>query len=198
MKTIRLIIFSLLNIGVLETYCNAQNGTEIFASHCAACHTIGKGDLIGPDLKDVEKTHTEAWILKWVRSSQMLIKQKDKAAIELFEKSHEIVMPDQLLSEAEIKSVLAYIKSEGDNKPIVASSLSEPVSAPPIQTQADSNSSSEKTSTTYLSIFSISFLNYLWIGLAIFFLIIIWMLSKVINTLSDQLKEQFKKNNTLH
>ncbi|MCB0429847.1 MAG: cytochrome c, partial [Flavobacteriales bacterium] len=30
------------------------NGEEIFKANCKSCHTIGKGPLIGPDLKDVE------------------------------------------------------------------------------------------------------------------------------------------------
>ncbi|MBM3435704.1 MAG: cytochrome c, partial [Bacteroidetes bacterium] len=50
---------------------------------CTACHTIGKGKLIGPDLKGVNDRHNEAWLLSFIRSSQTMIKNGDPVAVKL-------------------------------------------------------------------------------------------------------------------
>jgi cytochrome c2 len=59
----------------------AQDGAQIFRTNCGACHTVGKGKLVGPDLKGVQDRHTEEWILKWVKGSQAMVKAGDKDAI---------------------------------------------------------------------------------------------------------------------
>ena len=51
------------------------NGEEIFKANCKSCHTIGKGPLIGPDLKDVEtRAPDRDWLVKWITNSQELVK----------------------------------------------------------------------------------------------------------------------------
>ena len=47
--------------------------SAIFAKKCASCHTFGKGDLVGPDLKGVNERHPRAWLLAWIRSSENVI-----------------------------------------------------------------------------------------------------------------------------
>ena len=78
---------------------------------CSACHTIGKGKLVGPDLKGVTGRHKEAWIIKFVQSSQTLVKSGDKEAVKLFEDNNKIPMPDNPLTAEEIKQVLKYIEN---------------------------------------------------------------------------------------
>ena len=47
----------------------AQNeGEQIFTTICIACHTIGGVKFVGPDLKDVQKRHSEEWLVKFIRS----------------------------------------------------------------------------------------------------------------------------------
>lgn len=91
----------------------AQNeGETLFKSICSACHTIGKEDLVGPDLKGTTKKHTTEWLVKFIRSSQTVINDGDHYAVALFNKYNQIIMPDQSLSDKEIKSIIAYIKKE--------------------------------------------------------------------------------------
>lgn len=92
---------------------SAQDGATIFKSTCTACHTIGKGKLVGPDLKGVNKKYPEKWLLEWIRSSQTLIQKGDAKAKKIFEEYFQVPMPDNNLTDAEIKAVLAYIKSQG-------------------------------------------------------------------------------------
>lgn len=92
----------------------ANTGQDIFQSTCAVCHSIGGGRLVGPDLAGVNDRRTEDWLLKYIKSPQTLIKSGDKTAVALFEE-YKIVMPDNALSDGQIKSVLAHIKDTGDS-----------------------------------------------------------------------------------
>lgn len=90
----------------------SQDGETLFKTTCTACHTIGKGKLVGPDLKGVNKKYPEKWLLEWIRSSQTLIQKGDAKAKKVFEENFQVPMPDNNMTDAEIKAVLAYIKSQ--------------------------------------------------------------------------------------
>ena len=89
-----------------------DEGKTIFTSRCASCHNVNK-TIVGPALAGVDERRNIAWIVKFVQSSQTLIKSGDKDAKELFAKFNNIPMPDHKdLDEAEIKSIVDYIKSQ--------------------------------------------------------------------------------------
>ncbi|MFA3782476.1 cytochrome c [Melioribacteraceae bacterium 4301-Me] len=95
---------------LLYTSLQAQSeGEKIFSKRCTACHTIGSGKLIGPDLANVNKRRSEEWIIKFVQSSQSVIKSGDSTAVAVFEANNKVVMPDQDLTPAQIKSIISYI-----------------------------------------------------------------------------------------
>lgn len=104
-------IFSLF-VATAPLSLNAQNGEATFKQTCGVCHSIGKGKLVGPDLKDVNKRRSEEWILKFVKSSQTFIKSGDADAKALFDEFGGMIMPDQNLADADIKSVIAYITEQ--------------------------------------------------------------------------------------
>ena len=92
-----------------------DDGKLIFTSRCASCHNVNKV-VIGPALAGVGDRHTEDWIIKFVHSSQTVIKGGDKTATDLYEKFNKVPMPDHPdLSADNIKSILAYIHSETKN-----------------------------------------------------------------------------------
>jgi|GEM_PF-488848 len=98
-----------------------MDGKTLFRSICGACHTVGKGKLIGPDLKDVSGRHSKEWLAKWVRSSQSLVKAGDADAVRLFEENNKVVMPDQpFLTGEQITSVFAYIDGKSKPKKVAA------------------------------------------------------------------------------
>ena len=175
----------------------SQTGKELFRNNCASCHTVGKGILTGPDLKDVHNRHLEPWLLKWIKSSQTLINKKDKTAIELFEKANEIIMPDQTLSEYEIKSVLAYIKQESE-MPVASAEKTmdadENKTSTTVSHQQNSETSNTETnSDSYINPDKL-FMNLGIAFIGIFFLSIVWVLSRVIITLSNELQKEYQKN----
>ncbi|PKL83925.1 MAG: hypothetical protein CVV24_02525 [Ignavibacteriae bacterium HGW-Ignavibacteriae-3] len=87
-----------------------DKGELLFSQKCISCHTIGKGKLIGPDLSNITKKRNEAWLIKFIHSSQTLINSGDSTAVAVFGQYNNILMPDQNLSNAEILSVLEHIK----------------------------------------------------------------------------------------
>jgi cytochrome c551/c552 len=89
-----------------------EEGKTIFTSRCASCHAVNK-IVLGPALAGVTDRHTEDWIIKFVHSSQSVIKGGDAKAVALYEKFNKVPMPDHPdLSAENIKDILAYIKSE--------------------------------------------------------------------------------------
>ena len=90
-----------------------ESGKQIFQKSCAACHSIGAGRLVGPDLKGVNDKRPEDWLLKFIKSSEKLVKSGDKTAMALLEEFNKMPMPDQALSDDQIRKVLAHIKETG-------------------------------------------------------------------------------------
>ena len=90
----------------------AQDGEAVFKKTCSACHTVGGGRLVGPDLIGVTNKRSEDWLIQFIKSSQTLIKSGDADAKAIFEEYNQIMMPDQNVSDAEIKSILAFIASK--------------------------------------------------------------------------------------
>ena len=90
-----------------------QDGEAIFKQNCAACHSVGNGKLVGPDLKGVTEKRSSEWLVKWITSSQSLINSGDADAKAVFAENNNLVMPDATVSEAEIKSIIEYLKKSG-------------------------------------------------------------------------------------
>lgn len=88
----------------------AQDGEQLF-QQCKACHTIGQGKLLGPDLLDVTKRHEKEWLKKFIKSSQTMIKKGDPAAVKLFEENNKMIMIDYNLSDAELEAIVDYLAS---------------------------------------------------------------------------------------
>lgn len=89
-----------------------EEGKSIFQARCAACHNINK-TLTGPALAGVDQRRSMDWIVDFVHSSQTVIKNGDKDAVALFKQFNNVPMPDHKdLSEAQIKNVVEYIKTE--------------------------------------------------------------------------------------
>ena len=109
----------ILLIGII--FCNsfitlAQDGKTLFEQNCVICHKLGTR-VIGPDLLGINEKRSEGWLLKFIKSSQTLIKSGDADAVAIFEEFNQIAMIDQPhLSDEQIKSILIYIKEESSSK----------------------------------------------------------------------------------
>jgi len=85
----------------------------IFTRKCSSCHTYGKGDLVGPDLKGVTDRHSRQWLTTWISSSENAIASGDPAAVALFRKYKQQRMPEQKFSPSELAALLDYLAAGG-------------------------------------------------------------------------------------
>jgi len=91
---------------------NAQDGEAIFKQNCGVCHRVGGGKLVGPDLLGVTTKRSADWLMKWTKSSQALVNSGDADAKSIFEEYNKLVMPDQTISEADIKVIFDFIAAK--------------------------------------------------------------------------------------
>jgi len=113
-------LLSFLTALLLSTnllFADAAEGEKLFNANCTACHAIND-KVVGPALKDVDKRHTEAWIIKWVKNSQAMVKSGDAEALKIYNEYNQSVMTAfPQFSDAQVKSILAYVKTGGPTKP---------------------------------------------------------------------------------
>jgi cytochrome c2 len=122
----------------------AQNQPPVEYTVCSACHTIGKGKLIGPDLKGVNDRHDEAWLISFIKSSQTMVKNGDPVAVKLFEENNKIPMPDNNLTDDQIRGILTYIKNYDETAVTSTTTAEKPKSDVPASGQDDSSLKMQK------------------------------------------------------
>jgi protein SCO1 len=87
-----------------------DQGEYLFRLHCGACHSVGEGDSVGPDLAGVTSRRDKAWIDRFMREPDAMIAQKDPIAVSLFEKYKKVQMPNIGLSHFEAGIILGYLE----------------------------------------------------------------------------------------
>ena len=93
-----------------------EQGEDFFRLTCLACHTVGGGRLIGPDLRGVTERRSEAWLIDFIQHSQAIIQSGDAEAVALAADYPGLIMPDAILTDDEIRAVLTFT-SEGTYTP---------------------------------------------------------------------------------
>jgi len=76
---------------------------------CYTCHTIGKGPLVGPDLKGLFQRRSETWVKSFIADPSAMVKS-DSQAQEL-KSQYPTQMPKLNLSQEEIDALVAYLKT---------------------------------------------------------------------------------------
>jgi protein SCO1/2 len=87
----------------------SDNGRYTFTTHCAACHTIGHGDKIGPDLLGVTNVRDHSWLETFISTPEKMIAAKDPIAVALYKKYNGINMPNLRLSDVELKNLIDFL-----------------------------------------------------------------------------------------
>ena len=89
---------------------NIKNkGQYIFATHCAACHSIGHGDTIGPDLQGIAEKRSPVWLTRFIQDPDKLLAEKDPVAISLFEKYGQVQMPNLRLAGEDVAAIIQFL-----------------------------------------------------------------------------------------
>ncbi|HJN91223.1 MAG TPA: cytochrome c [Dehalococcoidia bacterium] len=106
----------------------AEDGEALFQSTCSACHSVGGGDDIGPDLQDVAVRRDPDWLTRWLTDPPKMISDGDPIATEMLGNFNNVPMPNFNLSEQQISSLIAFFEAQAGGAP--------PQQAAPATTQA--------------------------------------------------------------
>ncbi|MDE3197047.1 MAG: cytochrome c [Acidobacteriota bacterium] len=92
----------------------AQDPSAFYKRNCAACHSIGGGRLLGPDLKGVEDRKDRKWLTEFLLNPKATLDQGDPYGKKLLADAKGMVMPqvkgiDRPMAEA----LLDYIAGGG-------------------------------------------------------------------------------------
>ena len=87
------------------------SGETLFTNYCKQCHAIHQ-QVIGPALAGVYERNDIEWLTRFIVNSQKVIQSGDSYAVELYEKFNKLEMPAHDLSDDQVLSILAYVKSE--------------------------------------------------------------------------------------
>jgi protein SCO1/2 len=95
-----------------------DKGAYLFQSRCAACHTIGEGDSLGPDLLGVTTVRQREWLVAMIAAPDEMLWKKDPVATALFVRYKELRMPNLRLGEVDVNALIGYLKAQdtGDGK----------------------------------------------------------------------------------
>jgi protein SCO1 len=101
----------------LKSYAEAQplaldRGGFVFRARCLGCHTIGKGDLVGPDLAGVTTLRDRAWLARYLKEPDQVLAAGDPIATALFAKFNRIPMPNLALNSEDVADLLSYLESQ--------------------------------------------------------------------------------------
>jgi nitrite reductase (NO-forming) len=87
----------------------AVKGKLAFESKCLACHSMGHGPKLGPDIAGVTKRRSPEWLTKWLKSPEQMLKS-DPDAQAMLKQFNNVPMPNQNLSDAEIRQYVEYFR----------------------------------------------------------------------------------------
>ena len=85
----------------------AVQGKAAFESKCLACHSVCEGKKLGPDMVGVTTRRHDDWLMKWLSAPEKML-ATDPVAKALLKEYNNLPMPNQGLSQTEIRQYLAY------------------------------------------------------------------------------------------
>lgn len=104
-------LFAILAVSISFAKADVAEGEKLFNANCTSCHALNE-KVVGPALSGVDKRHSEAWLIKWIKNSQALVKAGDAEALKVYNENNQSVMTSfENLSDAQVKSILEYIKT---------------------------------------------------------------------------------------
>lgn len=92
---------------------SADEGRQLFQQYCLACHSIGGGIVVGPDLDGVMQRRDLNWLSEFIARPDQMIASGDPVANELLAEFNNVPMPNFGLSDVQVGSILAYLESAG-------------------------------------------------------------------------------------
>jgi mono/diheme cytochrome c family protein len=92
-------------------------GDNLFKNNCAQCHAVND-KVVGPALAGITQRRSISWLIPWVKNSSKVVASGDEYAVKLFADYGKQQMPAfPQLSDKEIKSIVAWVKSQAGGAP---------------------------------------------------------------------------------
>jgi protein SCO1/2 len=88
---------------------SARPGEALYKRMCTGCHTVGKGDRVGPDLAGITGRRDREWLLKFISDPERMRIQKDPIALKLVADFPIVRMPPLGISRSDAADLLAYV-----------------------------------------------------------------------------------------
>ena len=168
-------LLALLALSVSFAKADVAEGEKLFNANCTSCHALNE-KVVGPALSGVDKKYDEAWLIKWIKNSQALVKSGDAKALKVYNENNQSVMTSfENLSDDQVKSILAYIKT--------------PPVAPAATASAEGDGSSAAAKETGGFYSNTTF--YALVTMAAILLIIVFVLYRIRNTVQGIFAQKF-------
>jgi mono/diheme cytochrome c family protein len=88
----------------------AEGERLYFRKGCGACHTIGKGRHLGPDLKGIGQRRARDWLREWLRDPQRMSFVDEQAKALLAE--YKLIMPTPELTPAQLEALVDWMSGK--------------------------------------------------------------------------------------
>ena len=102
-------------------------GQALFKRLCAGCHSVGKGDRVGPDLEGVTERRDRDWLIRFIQHPEKLRRAQDPVALALTRRYPTVRMPPMGISETDAQDLLAFLDIQSGKQPSL--DLLKPLSA---------------------------------------------------------------------
>jgi mono/diheme cytochrome c family protein len=152
-----------------------QKGKNLFEENCTVCHAV-HSRVVGPALMDVNKRRPLPWLIDFIKNSQKVIQSGDEYAVKLYNEFNKTEMPSFDFSDEEITNILAYVKQQSEQGPVVEK--------PEGGTDQDGKAAQAQTGVPQ------QYLTYILIGLVVVLVLILVVLVLVVSVLSSYLKQK--------
>jgi protein SCO1 len=87
------------------------NGQRLFQSKCSACHSLGQGDKVGPDLAGITGRRERAWLTRYIQEPDELLAAGDPIAKTLFHKYQQVRMPNLKLGSSDVADLVLFLET---------------------------------------------------------------------------------------
>ncbi|MGB3399386.1 MAG: c-type cytochrome [Candidatus Deferrimicrobiaceae bacterium] len=108
---------------------SAEQGEAIFQKNCSACHTVGGGRSVGPDLAGVTSKRDREWLVRMITTPSAILDGGDPVGRQLLEEFRGIRMPDLGISAEEAEAILAYLSAQSASAATAAKPAQSPAEA---------------------------------------------------------------------
>ncbi|HJL69470.1 MAG TPA: cytochrome c [Anaerolineales bacterium] len=90
---------------------SAREGQVLFQEICVACHTIGSGIVVGPDLQGVTARRERDWLARWIKEPDKMLAEGDPIGTQQLQEFNNVPMPNLGMTDQQVDTLIAYLQT---------------------------------------------------------------------------------------